>query len=128
MSYLNKNKTPNKTKLDKEDTTIKKVVDNFFNPIRIAITEKKRISFTYSLRPEKKGYSVKCLGWDSVFTQGATINECKKNAREVTEIYIKHIVNCELHQDDFPKIKKSSLKPNRFSLTFNMQSNTLTNK
>lgn len=81
---------------------------------------KEIVAFTYELTPEKNGFSVKCLDWDCVYTQGETIDECKKNAAEVTTIYLKDLIKGTLHPDDFPKIKNHKATIYRFVLNFDL--------
>ncbi len=89
------------------------------------ITNKKIITLTYKLYPESKGYSVKCLDWQCVHTQGETILECKKNAKEATELMLPDLKNGTLHKLDYPKIKphNKASASNTFTLTFDLRKN-----
>jgi len=78
------------------------------------------VAFTYELTPEKKGFSVKCLDWDCVFTQGDNLDECKKNAEEVTSIYLKDLAKGELHHKDYPNIKNHKANVYHFTLLFDL--------
>lgn len=80
----------------------------------------KTVSFTYQIVSEKKGYFVKCLDWDSVFSQGETINECKKNAVEVTEMFLEELINKTLTKKQYPRIKKHEADPLQFQYTFDL--------
>jgi predicted RNase H-like HicB family nuclease len=85
------------------------------------------IAFTYELVPEKKGYSVNCLDWNCVFTEGETINECKKNAAEVTTMFFKQLLSGELHKSQFPVIKKHQSSALHFQLEFDVHSGKVIN-
>ena len=85
------------------------------------ITNKKTIKLTYKLFPEKKGYSVKCLDWHCVYTQGETIKECKKHAIEATTLMLTDLNNGTLHKSDYPQIKIHKKSLNTFTLTFDLQ-------
>jgi predicted RNase H-like HicB family nuclease len=80
----------------------------------------KTVTFTYQIVSEKKGFSVKCLDWDSVFSQGESISECKKNAIVVTEMFLEELINKSLHQMQYPKIKKHEANPLQFQCTFDL--------
>lgn len=86
---------------------------------------KKTITLTYKLYPETKGYSVKCLDWHCVYTQGETIEECKKHAIEATKLILPDLKNGTLHKSDYPEIKQHKKSKNTFSLTFDIQKNKL---
>ncbi len=75
-------------------------------------------TFTYKLVPETKGFSVKCLDWDCVFTQGDTIKECKKNAAEVTELFLEKALTDSLGKTQHPNFKKHRKSNNQFQLSF----------
>ena len=81
------------------------------------------VTFTYKLTPETpSGFSVLCLDWENlVYTEGETINECKKNAIEVTEMFLKDYLKKKLHKEDYPKIKKHLANPLQFQLSYNLQ-------
>jgi len=84
----------------------------------------KIITLTYKLYPESKGYSVKCLDWHCVYTQGDTINECKKHAIEATKLMLPDLKNGTLQKSQYPKLKAHKKSKNTFSLTFDIQKNT----
>ena len=79
------------------------------------------ITFAYSLIPEDKGFSVQCLDWNCIFTQGDTIKECKSNAIELTEMYMELLLKGNLNKEQYPQIKKHFLEPYHFQLTFNFK-------
>ena len=89
------------------------------------ITNKKIISLTYKLYPESKGYTVKCLDWRCVYTQGDTILECRKNAKEATKLMLPDLKNGTLHKSQYPTIKTLKKTTNTFTLTFDIQKNKL---
>jgi predicted RNase H-like HicB family nuclease len=78
------------------------------------------ITFSYLITPEKKGFSVSCLDWNCVFSQGENIIECKKNIVEVTEMLLEDLINIRLVKSQYPKIKKHIANPYTFQLTFNL--------
>jgi len=80
----------------------------------------KTVTFTYQIVLEKKGYFVKCLDWDSVYSQGESITECKKNAVEVTEMMLEELINKTLHKMQYPKIKKHEANLLQFQCTFDL--------
>jgi predicted RNase H-like HicB family nuclease len=82
----------------------------------------KLLSLTYRISPEKEGgFSVKCLDWSSVFTQGDTIIECKKNAIEATEAILEIFNEGKLSKTVYPKVKNHAANPYNFQLTFNVE-------
>src|ERR1035437_8689595 len=85
--------------------------------------DKNIITLTYKLYPETKGYSVKCLDWDSVYTQGETIKECKKHSIEATKLMLPDLKNGTLHKSNYPEIKSRKKSKNTFSLTFDIEKN-----
>jgi predicted RNase H-like HicB family nuclease len=79
------------------------------------------LSLTYKITPEKpEGFSVVCLDWDSVYTQGETVSECKKNTIEVTEMMIDLLNSNELDKSIYPKIRSHKAHPLNFQLTFDI--------
>lgn len=81
----------------------------------------KYISLTYRFTSEEGGgISVVCLDWDSVYTQGETIAQCKKNAIEVTEMMLDLLNSGELDKSIYPKIKSHKAHPLNFQLTFDL--------
>jgi predicted RNase H-like HicB family nuclease len=83
----------------------------------------KLLSLTYRINPEKEGgFSVKCLDWSSVLTQGDTLIECKKNAIEATEAMLEILNEGKLVKSAFPKVKNHAANPYNFQLTFNVES------
>jgi predicted RNase H-like HicB family nuclease len=79
------------------------------------------ISLTYKLSPEETGgFSVVCLDWDSVYTQGETIAECRKNAIEATEMMLDLLNSGQLDKSIYPKIKSHKAHPLNFQLTFDL--------
>jgi predicted RNase H-like HicB family nuclease len=80
----------------------------------------KIVSFTYELVPEAKGFCVNCLDWDCVFTEGDTYEQCKKNAEEVTGMFLKMLTKGELNKVQYPKFKKHKTSPYHFQLYFNL--------
>jgi len=80
------------------------------------------LSLTYKLTPEKAGgFSVVCLDWDSVYTQGGTVAECKKNAVAVTEMMIDLLNTGELDKSIYPRIKSHKAHLMNFQLTFDIE-------
>jgi predicted RNase H-like HicB family nuclease len=84
-------------------------------------TLKKTITLSYQLYPEHTGYSVKCLDWNVVFTQGEDINECKRNAKEATNLFLRDMENGTLHKADYPKIRARKKHTNLFRLKFQVR-------
>jgi predicted RNase H-like HicB family nuclease len=80
----------------------------------------KIVSFTYELVPEAKGFSVTCLDWDSVFTEGDTYEQCQKNAAEVTEMFLEMLASNSLKKNQHPKFKEHKTSPYQFQLYFNL--------
>jgi predicted RNase H-like HicB family nuclease len=79
----------------------------------------KTITLTFELTPESSGgFSVICLDWSSVFSEGETFQECRQNAIDVTEMYLELLLNRKLTNKQFPKIKKHLASPFTFQLTF----------
>lgn len=62
-----------------------------------------------------------CVDWDSVYTQGETITECKKNAIEVTEMILDLLNAGELNKASYPEIKSHKAHPLNFQLTFDLE-------
>jgi len=81
---------------------------------------RKTITFTYEMKPEKTGFSFVCLDWDCVYSQGETVEECKRNAIEVTEMLLEELLKGELNKKQYPKIKEHTNNPFLFSLTFDL--------
>jgi predicted RNase H-like HicB family nuclease len=81
----------------------------------------KIVSFTYELVPETKGFSVNCLDWDCVFTEGDTYEQCKKNAEEVTLMFLKMLTGGKLNKAQYPKFKEHKTSPYHFQLYFNLK-------
>ena len=81
----------------------------------------KTLTLTYKLIPESIGFSVKCLDWKAIFTEGDNYKECKKNAIEVTELFLDRFQKKELHLAQFPKLKKHLPNPFQFQLTFDIK-------
>ncbi len=79
------------------------------------------ITLTYRAESEKNGFSVGCLDWTAVFSQGATVAECKKNMIEVTEMFLELLTNKELSKEQYPVIKKHIANPYTFQLTFDIK-------
>ena len=79
------------------------------------------ITLTYRAHPENNGFSVTCLDWSGVFSQGDSISECKKNMIEVTEMFLDLLKAKELSQEQFPMIKKHIANPFTFQLTFDLK-------
>ena len=79
------------------------------------------ITLTFRVHPEKKGFSVICLDWSGVFSEGENISECKKNMIEVTEMFLDLLKAKELSNAQFPVIKKHIAKPFTFQLTFDFK-------
>jgi len=82
------------------------------------------LTLTYKLIPEEKGFSVVCMDWDCAYTQGKTIEECRKNAIEVTELLLESFLNNELSKDQLPKITRRLASPHTFQLSFDIASGT----
>ena len=83
----------------------------------------KLLSLTYRINPQKEGgFSVKCLDWSPVLTQGDTIIECKKNAIEATEAMLEILNEGKLAKSVYPKVKNHAANPYNFQLTFNVES------
>ena len=78
------------------------------------------ISFTYRLTVEKTGYSVRCLDWDLIYSQGETIAECKKNMIELTEHFLEELFLGKLHKKEYPQIKKHGSNILNFKMDFNL--------
>jgi predicted RNase H-like HicB family nuclease len=91
------------------------------------IQKMKTVSFTYKLTTEKTGYSVLCLDWSSVFTQGDTIKECKRNAAQVTEMLLNDLLKGSIYKHQYPKIKKHYANPLLFQLSFSVKTGKLIN-
>ena len=86
-------------------------------------------TFTYQLQIEEKGYSFQCLNWNSVYSQGETLDECIKNAIEVTELMLEEYIEGNLSKDQQPRLtKKKTIRPNQFQLTFDLDMGTYINK
>ena len=78
------------------------------------------LTLTYELTPdETSGFTVQCKDWGAVFSEGETINECKENAIEVTEMFLTDLKEGALHKSQYPNIKRHTAKPLQFLLTFN---------
>jgi predicted RNase H-like HicB family nuclease len=83
----------------------------------------KLLSLTYRIIPEKEGgYSVKCLDWSPVITQGDNIIECKKNAIEATEAMPEILKEGKLAKAVYPKVKTHAANPYHFQLSFDVES------
>lgn len=81
----------------------------------------KLLSLTYKITPEKEGgFSVFCLDWKSVITQGDTIADCKKNAIEATELMIEVYKDGKLDKKAYPKVRNHAANPYNFQLTFDI--------
>ena len=81
----------------------------------------KLLTLTYKIKPEKEGgFSVFCLDWKSVITQGETISDCKKNAIEATELMIEVYKDGKLDKQAYPKIRNHAANPYTFQLTFDI--------
>ena len=79
------------------------------------------LSLTYNIIPEKEGgYSVQCLDWESVYTQGDTIPECKKNAIEATELMIELMNEGRIDKQSYPMNGNHPANPYYFQLTFDI--------
>lgn len=89
-------------------------------------TNKNLITLTYKIYPETKGYSVKCLDWHCVYTQGDTIKDCIKHAIEATKLMLPDLKNGTLHKSDYPEIKPHKKSKNTFNLTFDIEKNKKT--
>ena len=81
---------------------------------------KKTITLTYKLIPETKGFSVECLDWKSVYTQGENITECIKNAAEATELMLDDAIKGTLHKSQCPNIKSHKASLGTFQITFDL--------
>ncbi len=82
----------------------------------------KLLSLTYKITPEKEGgFSVFCLDWKSINTQGETIADCKKNAIEATELMIEVYKDGKLDKTAYPKIRNHAANPYNFQLTFDIE-------
>ena len=80
------------------------------------------LTLTYKITPEKAGgFCVQCLDWRSVFTQGETLQECKKNAIEATELMLQVLNEGNLDPAGQPKIKSHRADPFQFQLTFELE-------
>ncbi len=84
----------------------------------------KTLTLTYKLIPEEKGFSVVCLDWDCAYTQGETIEECRQNAIEVTELLLESFLNNELQKKQLPKIVRRFASPRTFQLSFDIATGT----
>lgn len=74
------------------------------------------ITLTYKVTPEKEGgFSIVCLDWDGVITQGETMSECKKNAIEATELMLEVL---KTHKIQKPKIRAHQANIYHFQLSF----------
>ena len=80
-----------------------------------------KIKFTYKLTPEDRGFSVFCLDWPCVFTEGENLKECKKNAKEATKLMLRDLVDGTLHNLDYPQIKARKKQLGTFTLTFDLK-------
>jgi len=79
------------------------------------------LSLTNNIIPEKEGgYSMKCLDWESVYTQGDTIPECKKSAIEATELVIELMNEGQLDKQSYPITGNHPANPYNFQLTFDI--------
>ena len=76
------------------------------------------MTFIYRLYPDRSGFTVKCLDWDCVFTQGETLPECRQNAIEITELFLGMLVKKELKNSQMPHFKRHLAFPYDFPLTF----------
>ena len=81
----------------------------------------KIIAFTYEMTPEDKGFSVRCLDWDCVFTEGDNVEECKKNAAEVTRMYLKELAAGTLDKRDYPQLKAHKTNIYQFILWYDTE-------
>lgn len=82
----------------------------------------KLISLTYRISPEKEGgFSVKCLDWSPVMTQGETLAECKKNSIEATEAMLESLKEGKLAKSVYPKVKHHTANPYHFQLSFDVE-------
>jgi len=80
------------------------------------------ISFTYKVKPEKEGgFSVVCLDWENILTQGETLNECKHNATEATEMMLELLIEGKINKNAYPKVKKHQASPFHFILSFDIK-------
>ena len=84
----------------------------------------KTLTLTYKVIPEKKGFSVICLDWDCVYTQGKTIEECRQNAIEITELFLESFLNNELQKEQIPRIVRHFASPMTFQLSFDISTGT----
>jgi predicted RNase H-like HicB family nuclease len=80
----------------------------------------KVITFTYEIQDEQTGFSVKCLDWDSVFTQAETYGELIHNTAEVTTMMLEEFIAGKLDKKQYPSIKPHVAKVNHFTLTFDL--------
>lgn len=78
------------------------------------------LTLTYKLIPEEKGFSVECLDWKSVYTQGENILECIKNAAEATELILEDVLTGTLHKSQYPNIKSHKASYDTFQITFDL--------
>jgi len=81
----------------------------------------KTITFTYKIAQEDDGFTVKCLDWQAVYSEGQTFDECRQNAIEVTEMFLERLINNTLHQLQYPKPKPHLSNPFNFQLTFDYE-------
>ncbi len=89
---------------------------------KVNLNKMKLLSLTFKLIPEKEGgFSVLCLDWKSVNTQGDTIYECKKNAIEATELMLEELMEGTLNKMSYPKIRTHTANPYYFQLTFDVE-------
>ncbi|MFY9307820.1 MAG: hypothetical protein WAQ28_02105 [Bacteroidia bacterium] len=79
------------------------------------------IAFTYELTPEDSGFSVRCLDWDCVFSEGETVEECKKNVSQVTRMYLRELIAGTLDERDYPRFKAHRTSMYQFILVFNTE-------
>jgi len=80
------------------------------------------ISFTYKFKPEKEGgFSVLCLDWENISTQGETLTECKQNAGEATEMMLELLLDGKINKTAYPKVKKHPASPFHFILSFDIK-------
>ena len=80
------------------------------------------ITFTYKITKSDNWNVVECLDWNGILSQGKTINECKKNMVEVTELFFEMLHNGELDKSQYPEVKKHYRTKNKFQLTFDYDS------
>jgi|GEM_PF-5878447 len=79
---------------------------------------KSKVTFTYELKQEAKGFSVKCLDWDCIITQGENYEQCKENADDATKLFLELLAEGKLSNNQLPKIRKRKKMDNRFNLSF----------